>query len=66
MQFLQYYVIVSSPYHKKTHTVFLRSDTHGYYFFFFGAGFCAAAIQGQLLFKVGIYFLEKPTDITDS
>ena len=33
---------------------------------FFGARLCAAAIQGQLLFKVGIYFLEKPADITDS
>ena len=33
---------------------------------FFAAGSCVAAIQGRLLFKGGIYFLEKPAEINNS
>ena len=34
--------------------------------FFFAARFGTAAIQGQLLFKDGIYFFGKPAGINDA
>ena len=43
--------------------IFLRSDDMAT---FFAAHFGTAAIQGQLLFKDGIYFFGKPAGINDA